>query len=144
MQSLTSFNPVRSVGGVALMATSFEDGFHFAPFATQVGPWYMEVEKVETVGNKTTVRFSVPIGGDAGIHQVFVLPGTDPTRGALALMVPRAGHGLLFAQDRPWHAVRVEATSTRMLAHQALSTHDQYLVATGWPPGLLLPRVTGE
>ncbi|WP_030486117.1 hypothetical protein [Nocardioides aequoreus] len=104
MQRLTSFDPVASVGGFTLTAATYDDGFRFQPWVT-------------------TVFMS---------HHVHVMPGQDPTRGALGLLIPETGVGLLFPHERPSAATRIGATTSRAVADLAIH-RGQRLIVTAAP-----------
>ena len=135
MQSLTSFDPVSSVGGITLSASSQEDGFHFDPGFTFVGPPYLQLDGVTSIDDTVTLRASVPEGGDLTTHRVFVLPGADPTRSALGILIPESGTGLLFRHSRPWEPTSVDTTSSATLVERAAELHQQNLIATVGPTG---------
>lgn len=107
MQRLTSFDPVASVGGFTLTAATYDDGFRFQPWVT-------------------TVFMS---------HHVHVMPGQDPTRSALGLLIPETGVGLLFPQERPSVATRIGTTTSLAMAYLASIHHGQRLIATSVPTG---------
>lgn len=135
MQRLTSFDAVASVGGFTLTASTFEDGFRFQPWNTFVGPSHLQLDAVETAGDNLTARASVPPGGDATTHQVLAIPGQDPTRGSLGLLIPETGIGLLFPHEQPSTSTKIEASSSAAMAALASSRHGQTLIATIPPPG---------
>lgn len=107
MQGLTSFDPVPSVGGFTLTAATYDDGFRFQPWVT-------------------TVFLS---------HNVLVMPGQDPTRGALGLLIPATGVGLLFPHEHPSAPTRIGANASRAMADLASIHHGQRLIATSAPTG---------
>lgn len=107
MQFLTSFDPVSSVGGFTLTADTQADGFRFQPWVT-------------------AVELS---------HQIHVIPGQDPTRGALGLLIPQSGVGLLFRHEQPWSAERVSATSPHSFTQAVAETFGESLIETSPPPG---------
>jgi hypothetical protein len=139
MQFLTSFDPVESVGGITLMASTFDDGFHFVSGASMIGPHDLQVESIQLEGDTLTLRAVVPPGVDPTMFQTFVLSGAEATLGAVAFLIPQTGQGLLFRQDRPWEAVRIPASTTRELANAAWAIHSESVVATASPPGFPLP-----
>jgi len=116
MRTLTSFDPVKTVGGVLLGATSGSGEFRFQPYFKRVMPPYMEVESVTVQGNRLRATFVVPEGADATTFQTIVVPGDEPDRGAVAFLIPEAGKGLVFPQHRPWMAEVVPARSVQELA----------------------------
>lgn len=122
MQFLTTFDPVASVGGFTLIATSHQDGFHFQSRTEHIGPSRLELNAVDVSPGHTTLRMGLPRGGDATTHEVHVLPGLDPTRGSLGFLIPQAGAGLLFRHERPWAAVQLKSSTPQELiaAAQAL------------------------
>lgn len=107
MQFLTSFDPLSSVGGFTLTADTQADGFRFQPWVTAV-----------------TVS-----------HQVHILPGEDPTRGTLGLLIPQTDVGLVFRHDQPWNAERVVASSPRSLITLVGERFGDCLVESAPPPG---------
>jgi hypothetical protein len=107
MQFLTSFDPVASVGGFTLTADTRTDGFRFQAWVTAV---------------------SVS-------HQVHVLPGDDPTRGTLGLLIPQTGVGLVFRQDRPWVAERVGAAAPESLIAAIAETFGDAFIESSPSPG---------
>lgn len=141
MQALTSFDPIESVGGLTLMATSTDDGFRFVPGAALIGPHFVQIETIRIEGDRVTLRAVVPPGVDPTMYQTFVLPGAEPTRGALAFLLPQTGRGVLFRESRPWEAVWVPASTTTDLAAAALAEHGETVIATGPPPGFPIPAV---
>lgn len=124
MQWLTSFNPVPSVGGYTLRAGSGDGRFGFLADQAWVGPWLTEL--VQPVDSQSVV-LSVPPGGDSSTHHVLLLPGTGATTGALGIFIPETAVGLLFTHDRPWEAVRVDATDSRRFIESAFLSHKQTL-----------------
>lgn len=134
MQWLTSFSPVASVGGIMHMLVTGADGFQFAPNVSTVGPDRMEVAAAAHADGVTRMRFEVPDGVDPSGHSYFVIPGTDPTRGAVAMFIPQTGRGLVFPHDRPWQAIVVPAQTLGELvdAAQAAGTS---LSTPAMPPG---------
>jgi hypothetical protein len=107
MQFLTSFDPVASVGGFTLTADTQVDGFRFQPWVTAV----------------------------AVSHQIHVLPGEDPTRGTLGLLIPQTGVGLVFRHRRPWRAERIQASSPRSLITMVGEEFGDCLIGSAPPPG---------
>lgn len=129
MQRLTSFDPVATVGGFTLTASTYDDGFRFQPWITFVGPSHLQLGAIAIASDNLTAQASVPPGGDATTHQVFVMPGQDPTRGALGLLIPETGIGLLFPHERPSTSTKIEANSSATMADLASSRHGQTLIA---------------
>lgn len=119
MRTLTTFDPVKTVGGVLLEASSRSGEFRFRPYFMRVMPPYMEVESVTVQGNRLRATFVVPEGADATTFQTIVVPGDEPDRGALAFLIPETGKGLVFPQHRPWKAEVVAARSVQELATAA-------------------------
>lgn len=91
MQFLTSFDPVRSTGGLTLKVTAVHDEFRFEPMHSWIMP---------------------PLwpGADTTSHRILVVPGDEPMRGALGLLIPETGKGRVFPEDRPWEGFTVRAT----------------------------------
>lgn len=141
MQALTSFDPVKSVGGIALLATSTNEGFFFVGGASMIGPHFLQIESVRVEGTNVTVRAAVPPGVDPTMYQTFVLPGVEPTRGAVAFLIPQTGRGVLFRESRPWEGVWIPATTTTELAAVALADHGEAITATESPPGFQMPAL---
>ncbi|MFW6866418.1 hypothetical protein ACOACQ_03455 [Nocardioides sp. CPCC 206347] len=119
MQFLTSFGVVPSVGGITMRVEGTQEGFFFIGDYMKVGPNRMEVTSVEVTDGDMTMMMSVPEGGDPAGYDFNIIPGTDPTRGAVALFIPQTGKGLVFSQDRPWEAVPMPARTAEELAAAA-------------------------
>jgi hypothetical protein len=119
LRTLTTFDPVSTVGGVLLEATSRGGEFQFQPYFMRVMPSHMEVQSVTVQGNVLKVALVVPDGADPTTFQIIVVPGADPDRGSVAFLIPETGKGLVFPQDRPWRADVVDARSVRELAAAA-------------------------
>jgi hypothetical protein len=134
MQWLTSFNPVKSVGGTTIRLTSRADGFHFSPMFARIGPHYMEVESATFTNGNLKVTYVVPGGVDGSTYQIIVVPGGDPTPGALGLLIPETGRGLVFSQERPWESDVVAASTVQELAGTALAECGQVLTTPSPPP----------
>lgn len=129
MQWLTSFGVVPSVGGYSLRVAAHHDGFRFVADFTWVGPWLLE-SALEPSAEGLTLRASVPPDGDETTHQLLVVPGDEPTRGALGLLLPEAGVGLLFPHEQPWRAERITVSSAGDFVRAALVDHRQQLART--------------
>jgi hypothetical protein len=79
----------------------------------------MEVTAVDVADGDVRMRLSVPEGGDPAGYDFNIVPGQDPTRGAVALFIPQTGKGLVFSEDRPWEAVPMSARTSDELATAA-------------------------
>jgi hypothetical protein len=134
MQWLTSFNPVKSVGGTTVRLTSQADGFHFSPMFTRIGPHYMEVESATFANGILRVTYVVPDGVDGSTYQIIVVPGGDPTPAAVGLLIPETGRGLVFSPERPWESRVVAATTVQELAVAANVECGQVLTTPVPPP----------
>lgn len=141
MQFLTSFDPVESVGGFTLVASTHSDGFRFQPLTNFVGPSHLQLDSVRVSDGSTTLQMDVPSGGDPTMHRVHIIPGEDPTRGALAIFIPQTGVGLLFQHDRPWTAQRLAASGQEELIASVSERFGDTLVESPPPPSFA-SRVT--
>jgi hypothetical protein len=134
LRTLTSFDPVKSVGGLLLEASSRSGEFRFRPYFMRVMPPYMEVESIVQTGNTLTLRLVVPDGADATTFQIIVVPGAEQNPGALGFLIPETGKGLVFPQDRPWASDVVVAQSVEELV-SAASAHGTLLSTPEVPSG---------
>jgi hypothetical protein len=134
MQFLTSFGPVASVDGFTLVATAYDDGFRFQPWTNFVGPSRLQLDSVRVAGDAAALQAVVPPGGDPSTHLVHILPGKDPTRGALAIFIPQTGVGLLFQHARPWSAQRVRASTPGELVATVAERFGEALTESAPPP----------
>lgn len=103
MQALTSFPRVATVGGLSLRAASDANGFHF-------------------VADRTTV-FLGP--------SWYVMPGEDPTRGALGVFMQTSGIGRLYTHQDPDAAILIAASFPAEFITEAQRTHGQVLAHPG-------------
>ena len=98
---------MRSVDGFHVQVAATSDGFRFVGDATT---WY-EGEWRGTVSGRQinlSAEEPQPLTADC-------LPGRDPTRGALAFVLPEAPNGgfaILFTHEQPWQAIRLESART--------------------------------
>jgi hypothetical protein len=118
MQTLTSFDPVESAGGLTLKVSSRSGEFLFEAMYEQVMP-PMDVTALDVAADSGRMTISVPPGGDTTTHQVIVIPGGEPTCGAVGFLIPETTRGLFFPEDRPWDATILSATSVQEMASRA-------------------------
>ena len=138
MQWLTSFEAVESVGGYSVRVATVDGGFEFVADWSFVGPWMLEAA-MSVSDSGASLRATVPAGGDATTHRIVLLPGADPTRGALGLLIPEASVGLIFPHEQPWEPLRVASTSPGELAGLAWERHQQVLKVPEVPAQIWLP-----
>ncbi|MFF0501347.1 hypothetical protein ACFYU5_33470 [Nocardia aobensis] len=69
-------------------------------------------------------------GNDPLFRQQFVT-GHGSTPGAFAIFIPQRRHQILFAHQRPWEAIQVEAETIGDLMLVAYELHGQYLKIAG-------------
>ena len=134
MQFLTTFDPVPSVGGIALKARSTAAGFTFSPGFTRVFPPGMQLESLTMRDGKMLLTFALPDGVDPTTYRVIVVPGATPTPGALALLIPETGKGLVYRQDRPWEPDVIAAASVEQLVDAANRDTGTTLTSPAPPP----------
>ncbi|WP_280188175.1 MULTISPECIES: hypothetical protein [Nocardia] len=77
----------------------------------------------------TTVLEHTP-GNDPLFRQRFAT-GHGSTPGAFAIFIPQRHHQILFAHQRPWEAMQVEAETIDDLISAANESHGQYLKIAG-------------
>jgi hypothetical protein len=124
MQWLTSFGVVPSVGGYSLRVATLSDGFRLVADFSWIGPWLLE-SALEPSATGLTLRATVPRGGDATTYELLVFPGHEGTPGALGLLVPQSGLGLLFSHEYPWRAERIFASTPGVFVTAAWADHGQ-------------------
>jgi len=136
MQFLTSFDTSPTVGGYTVRAAgSAAREFRFIADQMHRGPWYMQVtgvrsEYCEEHGHvHQVVTAEVPDGYDPTPSSTFLLPGRGATPGALGLLVPEAGVGILFTHDDPAEGIHFRAANVEEFARTALAEHGQDLTA---------------
>jgi hypothetical protein len=120
LQSVLGNAAVPSVDGFHVRVAAASDGFRFVGDATT---WY-EGEWHGTVSG-THMNLSAE---DAQPLTADCLPGRDPTRGALAFVLPEApngGFGVLYTHQQPWQAIRLESARSRDETRVGARRHGQ-------------------
>lgn len=108
MDSVVARGRSRTVGGFALAARTDNDRFRFIPTAFTI------------FGDTAEDLFDT--------YEGQVLPGNDPTPGALGIYLGRAGVGRLFTHERPFEGIKILARDRATFAALARSEYGQSLL----------------
>lgn len=121
-----------SVGGFNLAATTKEGAFRFASRPTTIAPRAEETAQIFTDEHSHLhIRVSLPVGNSQW-YQTLVLAGRGATPGAVGIYVEQAKCGRLFAHERPYESISLEARTARDFVHRALE-HGQELELISGP-----------
>lgn len=139
MQFLTTFDTSSTVGGYTVRAVgSASRGFRFVADQMLRGPWFMQVTDVRLEYHEDhrhmhqVMTAQVPDGYDPTPSSAFLLPGRGRTPGALGLIVPESGVGILFTHDDPAEGIHFKASNVQEFTCTALTEYGQELTV---PPG---------
>lgn len=122
-----------SVGGFAILATGSADGpFLYHAVQSVLWPEGAAAEvTVPTVNDDGTVNFTLRATYSEMPLMLHVVPGAEPTRGALGVYVQNVGLGYLYPQALPAQRVQVRAGSLEEFVRRAGSEHGQVLELSG-------------
>lgn len=122
-----------SVGGYTIFATGSADRpFRYLPVQSVLMPEAAEAEvTVPTVNPDGTVNFRLRAAISEMPLVLHMVPGAEPTRGALGVYVPNARLGYLYPHSLPTRRIQVRARSLGEFVRVAGREHGQTLTPGG-------------